>query len=405
MSRVHLVSQLIVVLNLICLISCQNVTVNRRSDREEVSGEQNLTRRSDNILLDGIQYLPECGILCKLHKFTSHLPPVMINFNHQYQNYIPIEPFVHHQPEFHGELHDLQPHAAELHHSDLYSDLHSDLSLHSKFLPDLPVHHHFGHLGLPAHHLGLASDFHQTGAAQLAPEQLHHNQLETNSIESNSIETNQINSNQVNLNQMNLNQVNPNQVNLNQVNSNYVNPNQVNLNHMNLNQVNSNQENAISSNPPPPPANQINANNQQTSGHQLQTSASTISNNNQHVKIEAIQQMFSQYESKNPVTIIEENFPLPENYNSIGPIETHSSSVRPLFVPEKHELKRPHELEDVRSNFIDYQPFHPSPHFQPPPFNHHSYPHFHSSHHHQSPYLDKLNRDVSMYSKKPNIEM
>lgn len=375
MSRIRLVARLIVFLvfsDWVRFIDCdQNVTnataVNGTDPQQPAASELSIERRSGNIILDGIQYLPECGLLCKLHRLTSHLPPVMINFNHQYQHYVPVEPIpipLHHEmhhsdlhaeglhqhelrhpelhhPELHHELHHPELHHVELHHPELHHtelhhpELHSGLGLHHKLLPE----HQFGLPMHPIHpHLGLSSSFHQTAAISPAQPVV----------------------------------------------------------------------------PPPQPMN----------GHQLQTSASTVTHRNNEENLDAIQKMFTGYESKYPVSIVEEHFPLPQNYGPLGgPIETHQSSVRPLFIPEKSELKPglpPYEVEDSRSTIIDYQPFPPrfppDHHFgdsPPPPYHHHPPPppsaFLHPPQHHGPMYppngfLDK--EPIPIYpTSKPNIEI
>lgn len=339
-----------------CDQTVTNATVANLTDHQQSASEQRPTieKRSNNVILDGIQYLPECGLLCKLHRLTSHLPPVVLNFNHQYQHYIEPIPIpihheeIHHHPDFHAErLHheldhvelDHELHHPELHHPELHhANLHSGLHLHSKLLPDLHAHHQFG---LPVHavhpHLGLSASFHQTSAMRPPPALSNPAMLP-------------------------------------------LNPNQ-----------------------------------------HLQTSASTVTHQNNDERLDAIQKLFSGYESKYPVSVVEEHFPLPRHY--MGTIETHQSSVRPLFIPEKSELKPasgmpPYQVEDSRSTIIDYQPF--PPRFGPPPDHHHFEhpPHYHSPppaflhpppHHHHAiyppnAYFDK--EHIPIYPKnKPNIEI
>lgn len=361
MSTSKLVNQLITLLNLFCFINCNYTSIqdiikdieHQKSLNNEAN--QTINRRSgDKVILDGVQYFPECGLLCRFHKmnmkFISHLPPVMINFNHQYQNFIPIpEPIPvlahneldHHEifhPDLHQELHShTEMHQPNLvHHKDLHSNLHLGLHpLHSKLLPDhhqLPAHH----FGLPNihQHLGLSSNFHQTITE------------------------------------------NPNRA-----------PQTAPLPH-------------------------------HLPAQHLHTSASTLSGDH---NLDAIQRMFAHHESKYPVTIVEENFALPDNYNSIRPgidtLGTHPSSIRPLFVPEKQGYKSqavpPYELEDSRSTFIDYQPFHfPSPH-RPAHFDHHNrFPFYHNNpQQNQNPYFNDHrinNMQPPIYDqpfKKPNIEI
>ena len=348
MSRINLVNQLLIIflINLIWICNCIQIEINNQNvindeDNDNLIEQQKITKRSDNVILDGIQYLPECRILCRLHRFTtSHLPPVSINFNHQYQHYLPIGqmPVLHHP-----ELHHPGLHNPELHHANLHSDL--QLGLHSKLYHELPINHQFG-LSTPAHHLGLSStNFHET------------------IVENNNNPT-------------------------------------------------TSQLNALQS----PPTQLLPANNQ------LQTSATTATLTINDQKLAAVQKLFAYHESKYPVTIVEENFELPNNYNSLSatPIETHQSSLRPLFVPDKTtstELRAPsaispYKLEDSRSTLIDYQPFPPSPSSLMHPHSHHSPHHFplppppffHNHHHPHNPYFDGLN-EKEIPKNKPNIEI
>jgi len=359
MSRAHLVKEIIVWLCLINLINCnQNVTeqdVNQlNSTGQDV---QQISKRSDNVVLDGIQYLPECGLLCKLHKFTSHLPPVMINFNHQYQHYLPVEPILHHESEIQPEFHHPIIDHTDLQHEEIHPVIHEDI--HPKIHPEihefnlhphLPILSDFNHQHPLPHHLELSSNFHETA---------HQNQLSTNQAPLESIQT-----------------VNPEQQNVNPT-----------INPTNQPTQQSETQSSVSSNSIPP------TNAHQQYSNRLQTSATTLANYHDN-RLHEVQQLFADYESRNPVTIIEENFPLPESYSSI---ETHPSSLRPLFIPDKHELKQPpYEIGDSHSNFMDYQPFHHQP---PPSFD---YQHFHSPHHQPHHHFDK---QPDYYSKKPNIEM